>query len=101
MMKNVSVETILKSVQFRINLLDEISDIKSHEKWNKEKDKVIYNHYDSKLGHCISIDIGPLYGKVPPRAIEEAATMKISLNWRIKNLKGKATYQTIHIIHFS
>ena len=101
MMKNVSVENILKSVQFKISLLEEESDIKSHEKWNKEKDKVIYNHYDSKLGHCISIDIGPLYGKVPPRAIEEAATMKISLNWRIKNLKGKATYQTIHIIHFS
>ena len=93
-MKNISVETILKSVQFRISPLDEISDIKNHKKWNKEKDKVIYNHYDSKLGHCISIDIGPLYGKVPPRAIEEAATMKISLNWRIKNLKGKTAYQT-------
>ena len=93
-MKNVSVESILKSVEFKISLLDEISNIKSHEKWNKEKDKVIYNHYDSNLGHCISIDIGPLYGKVPPRAIEEAATMKISLNWSIRNLKGKTTYQT-------
>ena len=93
-MKNVTVETILKSVQFKISLLDELSDIKNHEKWNQEKDKVIYNHYDSKLGHCISIDIAPLYGKVPPRAIEEVATMKISLYWAIKNLKGKTTYQT-------
>ena len=98
----MTVETILKSVQFKISLFDKMSDIKNHEKWDKEKNKVVYDHYDSKLGHCISIDIGPLYGKVPPRAIEEAATMKISLNWSIKDLKGTTNslfHSKYHLIH--
>ena len=91
LLENITTTNMLKSVNFKTRLLEDESDLKDHEKWNKEKDRVVYDHYDSKLGHCISIDIGPLYGKVPPRTMEEVATLKISPNFTIKNLEGTTT----------
>ena len=68
---------ILNDLKVQLTWYSELTNLKDHDKWNEVHDKVVYNHYDFRYGHCLSIDIYPLYGLVPQNKNDEITMLKI------------------------
>ena len=68
---------ILNDLKVQLTWYSELTNLKDHDKWNEVQDQVVYNHYDFRYGHCLSIDIYPLYGMVPQNKNDEITMLKI------------------------
>ena len=73
-------EDILKDFKVQLTWYSEFFNPKNHDKWNEVQDKVVYNHYDFRYGHCLSINIYPLFGMVSQNKNNEMTMLKIKTN---------------------
>ena len=57
------------------------------EKWDSKKERVIFDHYNSALGHCVSIDVSPMFGEVVQKSLMKVAKLLIKTK-PIENISG-------------
>ena len=74
-------EDILKDLEVQLTWYSDLTNLKNHDKWNEVHDKVIYNHYDFRYGHCLSIDIFPLYGMTQKEFDENVIRSRIQIEY--------------------
>ena len=71
---------IFESIEFHTDWNKGFLKLEENENWNRKKEKVIFDHYDSGLGHCVSIDVSPMFGEVVQKSLMKVAIENIDGN---------------------
>ena len=82
---------IFESIEFHTDWNKGFLKLEENENWNRKKEKVIFDHYDSGLGHCVSIDVSPMFGEVVQKSLMKVAILLIKTK-PIENMDGNDFY---------